>query len=204
MRSMCRYLYVLATLFVLLSSISSSGSFSISVARLSQSAASGHKSLFIYPMVRSAGNVSTYLDQNHTLASTTFAAGSTVYARGEGWPSTANVNVSFLFGEVGEISLPITVSTSTVQTDMAGSFASSLKIAANGPAGTWTVLAEFSSTANSSIRFVVYLPKPNPPSLLIPYLIVILLIPIALVGFLYIRRRSEKANYYSSKGANQR
>ncbi len=195
-----RHFYIIATLLVLLSIISSSSSFSIPGAKLS------HKKLsyLIYPMLSSAGNVSTYLDQNHTLPSTTFVAGSTVYAKGQGWPPTANVNVSFLFGEVGEISLPITVSTRIVQTDPLGSFASSLKLAANGPPGTWTVYAEFTSNANSSSRFVVYLPTPTPPSLLIPGLIVILLLTAALAYVLYMRRRSDRASYYSPNRRGQR
>jgi hypothetical protein len=199
MRPTCRHLYVLATLLLLLSTVLSTNSLRI---RGGSAASAGYKSAFIHPTLNSAGNVSTYLDQNHTVPSATFVAGSTVYAKGEGWPQTANVNVSFLFGEVGEYSLPITVSTRIVQTDALGSFVGSLKLAANGPPGTWTVYAEFSSNVNSSIRFVVYLPTPNPPNLLIPGLIVILSLTVAVVGVLYMRRRTDQANYYSTKKAS--
>ena len=197
MRPAWRYLYILATLLAVLSTISPPSSFRIPSTTSLSGGSVGDKRSFNYPDLSSAGNVSTYLDQNHTVPSKTFVAGSTVYAKGEGWPPTTNVNVSFLFGEVGEISLPITVSKRTVQTDPVGSFACSLKLAANGPPGIWTVYAEFTSKANSSITFVVYLPTPTPPSLLIPGLIVVVLVTVVLASILYMRRRSDRANYYS-------
>lgn len=197
MRSAWRYLYILATLLSVLSTTSLSSSFRIPGAMSLSGGSVGDKSSFNYLDLSSAGNVSTYLDQNHTVLSRAFVAGSTVYAKGEGWSPTANVNVSFLFGEVGEISLPVTVSKRSVQTDAVGSFASSLKLASNGPSGTWTVLAESTSNANSSSTFVVYLPTPNPPSLLIPGLIAVVLATVVLASIIYMRRRSDRANYYS-------
>jgi hypothetical protein len=149
------------------------------------------------------GNVSTYLDQNLTLPSMSFIAGSTVYVKGEGWPAYVNITVSFTQGVQGT---PVVVATNVVQTSGAGSFTSSLKIGSNGPPGLWTVVAEYTPQDTSSSTFTVSLPESGPPSISTPMWLAALLIVGALIGYFWHRRSVDRArhpNYYGSQSLPQ-
>lgn len=156
-------------------------------------------SALIDPASASTGNVSTYLDKNLTVPSTAFVAGNTLYVKGAGWPPQTDLTVNISAGNVGEMSIPILVSSSMVQTDAVGSFASSFKLPANGPPGTWIVQAGSMPNAISSSYFVVTLPTPIPPNLLLPAVAIAIIVAVVIVRFLWMRRREAQANYYNLK-----